>query len=242
MNSNAAVWTEEIRWDFDPYPEIIPEYTPIMEVGGVDNKFVQGVKLIADTANIPVTFQVLYDGGQAGPTFTGAFNGKQTLVFSWPPFLAHDIQLVPQANARIWYGGVGQGESAWQYQPFPEMAANWTTEITALGGKGWQFLRYMDIPYLSTSAVTITFTVDTGNGSIAPQTITLPSSGGTQTKSFTQLTPNKWKLIGFSAISSAPFALWLPELEVIVRSWGVDNGGFRVEKPFGGPSSPGASV
>ena len=93
--------------------------------------------------------------------------------------------------------GYGQGESAWQYQPFPEMAANWTTETTALGGKGWQFLRYMDIPYLSTSAVTITFTVDTGNGSIALSTITLPSSGGTQTKSFTQLTPNKWKLIGF---------------------------------------------
>jgi hypothetical protein len=241
MNSNAAVWTEEIRWDNDPYPEIIPEYTPIMEVGGVDNKFVQGVKLIADTANLPVTFQVLYDGGQTGPTFTGTFNGKQTLVFSWPPFLAHDIQLVPQANARIWYGGIGQGESAWQYQPFPEMATNWTTEITALGGKGWQFLRYMDIPYLSTSAVTITFTVDTGNGSIAPQTIILPSSGGTQTKSFTQLTPNKWRLIGFSATSSAPFALWLPELEVIVRSWG-QSGEFRVEKPFGGPSSPGAAV
>ncbi len=242
MNSNAAVWTEEIRWDFDPYPEIIPEYTPIMEVGGVDNKFVQGIKLIADTANIPVTFQVLYDGGQTGPTFTGTFNGKQTLVFSWPPFLAHDIQLVPQANARIWYGGIGQGESAWQYQPFPEMASNWTTEITALGGKGWQFLRYMDIPYLSTSAITITFTVDTGNGSIAPQTIILPSSGGTQTKSFTQLTPNKWKLIGFSATSSARFALWLPDVEVIVRSWGVDNGSFRVEKPFGGLSSPGAQV
>jgi hypothetical protein len=238
----VGLWAAEAKFDFDEYPEIIPEYTPIMEVGGVDNKFVQGVKLIADTANIPVTFQVLYDGGQTGPTFTGTFNGKQTLVFSWPPFLAHDIQLVPQANARIWYGGVGQGESAWQYQPFPEMATNWTTEITALGGKGWQFLRYMDIPYLSTSAVTITFTVDTGNGSIAPQTIILPSSGGTQTKSFTQLTPNKWRLIGFSATSSAPFSLWLPELEVIVRSWGVDNGSFRVEKPFGGPSSPGASV
>jgi hypothetical protein len=237
----VGLWAAEAKFDFDEYPEIIPEYTPIMEVGGVDNKFVQGVKLIADTANIPVTFQVLYDGGQTGPTFTGTFNGKQTLVFSWPPFLAHDIQLVPQANARIWYGGVGQGESAWQYQPFPEMATNWTTEITALGGKGWQFLRYMDIPYLSTSAVTITFTVDTGNGSIAPQTIILPSSGGTQTKSFTQLTPNKWRLIGFSATSSAPFSLWLPELEVIVRSWG-QSGEFRVEKPFGGPSSPGASV
>ena len=240
--ANARIWIAESQWHFDVYPELTAEYTPIMEVSGTDNKFVQGVKLIADTANIPVTFQVLYDGGQTGPTFTGTFNGKQTLVFSWPPFLAHDIQLVPQANARIWYGGVGQGESAWQYQPFPEMATNWTTETTALGGKGWQFLRYMDIPYLSNSAITITFTVDTGNGSIAPQPIILPSSGGTQTKSFTQLTPNKWKLIGFSAISSAPFALWLPELEVIVRSWGVDNGGFRVEKPFGGPSSPGASV
>jgi hypothetical protein len=237
----AGVWDTEARWDFDQYPEIIEEYTPIMELSGPDNKFFQGVKLIADTANVPVTFQILYDGGQIGPTFTGAFNGKQTLIFSWPPFLAHDIQLVPQANARIWWGGIGEGTSEWVFQPYPEMATNWTSEITSLGGRGWQHLRYIDFTYLSTTDITFTFTVDTGNGSIAPVTIIIPSSGGTQTKSFTKVTANKWKLIGFSATSSAPFALWMPDLEVYCKSWGTDPA-YRNVKPFGGPASAGAEV
>jgi len=241
MNSNAAVWTEEIRWDSDPYPEIIPEYTPIMEVGGVDNKFVQGVKLIADTANIPVTFQVLYDGGQTGPTFTGTFNGKQTLVFSWTPFLAHDIQLVPQANARIWYGGIGQGESAWQYQPFPESLELWQTELTSLGGVGFQHLRLLNIEYISTAPATMSFVVDTGNGSYGPVDITILSSSGTQAKWFTQVSPNKWKLISFNITSSAPITIFQEGFEVWTKSWGSSDS-YQKAKPFGGPSDPGAAV
>lgn len=242
LTPTAGAFIEEARWDFDQYPEIIPEYTPIMEVSGPDNKFVQGLKLIADTANQAVSFHILFDGGQSGPTFTGTFNGKQTLIFSWPPFLAHDIQLVPQANARIWYGGIGDGTSEWVFQPFAESASNWTTELTSLGGVGWQHLRYLNIEYISTTAITITFTVDTGNGSIAPNTITIPSSGGTQTKFFTQVSDNKWKLLSMSATSSAAFNLMADGCEVWVRSWGVDTGKYRRATPFGGPMSPEATV
>lgn len=240
--SEAGLWAAEARFDFDQYPEIIQEYTPIMEISGPDNKFVQGLKLIGDTANQAVTFHVLYDGGQTGPTFTGTFNGKQTRIFSWVPFLAHDIQLVPQANARIWWGGIGDGISEWVFQPFAESASNWTTELTALGGVGWQHLRYLNIEYISTTAITITFTVDTGNGSIAPNTITIPSSGGTQTKFFTQVSDNKWKLLSMSATSSAAFNLMADGCEVWVRSWGVDTGKYRRATPFGGPMSPEATV
>jgi len=239
--ATAGAWMSEARWDFDPYPEIIPEYTPIMEISGPDNKFVQGVKLIADTANLPVTFQVLFDGGQSGPSFMGTFNGKQTLVFSWTPFNAHDIQLVPQGNARVWWGSEGEGQSEWVFQPFPELVTNWITELTSLGGVGWQHLRYMNFAYLSTTPITLTFSVDSENGSTAPLTKTIPSSGGTQTKLFLQMSPNKWKLIGFSATSTGPFALWLPDIEVAVRSWG-DSGPYRPLKPFGGTGTPQAEV
>lgn len=241
LTATAGMFVEEARWDFDQYPEIIPEYTPIMEVNGPDNKFVQGVKLIADTANQSVTFQVLYDGGQTGPTFTGTFNGKQTKVFSWVPFLAHDIQLVPQANARIWWGGIGDGVSEWVDQPFPESTSNWTTELSANGGVGWQHLRYLNIEYLSTTPITITFTVDTGNGSITPQTIIIPSSNGAQTKFFTQVSYNKWKLLSMSATSSASFNLFAEGCEIWVKSWGKDQA-YRRATPFGGPSSPEATV
>jgi hypothetical protein len=241
QTATAGVWVEEARWDFDPYPEIIPEYTPIMEVGGVDNKFVQGVKLIADTANIPVTFQVLYDGGQTGPTFTGTFNGKQTLVFSWPPFLAHDIQLVPQGNARVWWGGVGQGQSEWCFQPFAESSRLWQTELTSLGGVGFQHLRLINVEYISTASATMSFVVDTGNGSYAPAAITIPSSGGTQTKWFTQVSPNKWKIISFKVTSSAPITIFQEGFEIWTRSWGSSSE-YSKQKPFAGPSAPGAIV
>ena len=237
----VGIWSEEAKFDFDPYPEIIPAYTPIMEIGGDDNKFVQGVKLLADTGNLPVTFQVLYDGGQTGPTFTGTFNGKQTLIFSWTPFLAHDIQLVPQANARIWWGGVGQGESEWVSQPFSEAAKIWQTELTSQGGVGWQHLRYINIEYISTNPITLAFVTDSGNGSIAPSTITVPSSGGTQTKLKITVSPNKWKLLSMGATSSTAFYLMTEGMEFYCRSWNSSEN-YRVERPFGGKTSGGAEV
>jgi hypothetical protein len=237
----VGLWSEEAKFEFDPYPEIIPAYTPIMEVSGDDNKFVQGVKLLADTGNLPVTFQVLYDGGQTGPTFTGTFNGKQTLIFSWTPFLAHDIQLVPQANARIWWGGVGQGESEWVSQPFSEAATIWQTELTSQGGVGWQHLRYINIEYISTNPITLTFLTDSGNGSIAPSTITVPSSGGTQTKLKITVSPNKWKLLSVGATSSTSFYLMTEGMEFYCRSWNSSES-YRVEHPFGGKTSGGAEL
>jgi hypothetical protein len=241
QTATAGVWVEEARWDFDPYPEIIPEYTPIMELSGPDNKFFQGVKLIGDTGNNPVTFQILYDGGQTGPTFTGTFNGKQTLIFSWTPFLAHDIQLVPQGNARVWWGGVGQGQSEWCFQPFAEASTLWQTELTSLGGVGFQHLRLINVEYISTASATMSFVVDTGNGSYAPASITIPSSGGTQTKWFTQVSPNKWKIISFKVTSSAPITIFQEGFEVWTRSWGSSSE-YSKQKPFAGPSAPGAIV
>lgn len=232
-----AGWS--IQWQSDPYPEITKAYTPIMEIHGPDNKFFQGVKLIADTANEAVEFQVLYDGGQTGPTFTGTFDGKQTLVFSWTPFTAHDIQIVPQGPARVWYGGTPGGTSEWVFEPYPEKALNWDTELTALGGVGWQWLEYMNVEYSATAAIALAFTVDSGNGSIAPATVTLPSTGGVQTKTFFWVTPNKWKLLAFSATSSAAFYAFAEGMEVWIGSWG---GKKRQIKPIGGPSASGAKV
>ena len=243
VSSDGVPWNRgpdagwSIQWISDPYPEITKAYTPIMEINGPDNKFMQGVKLIADTANQPVTFQVLFDGGQTGPTFTGTFNGKQTLVFSWTPFTAHDVQIVPQAPARIWYGGVGQGQSEWVFEPFPEMAANWVCELTALGGEGWQTLDYLNIEYSASAAITLIFLIDSGNASIAPSPIILQPTA--QTKTFLQVTPNKWKLLGFSATSSAEFYAFAEGMEVYVRNW---DGKRRLVKPFGGPSATGAQV
>ena len=231
--------------DFDPYPEIIPEYTPIAEISGPDNKFVQGLKLIADTANLfrsHSKFSMTEDS--SGRRSTGTFNGKtDAYFFRGHRFSRIDIQLVPQANARVWWGwnrrwSLGMGV----FQPFAESATTWTTELTAFTGRAGSIWRYINVEYQSTSAITLAFTVDTGNGSIVPATITIPSSGGTQTKlKITVTGPNKWKLLGVSATSSSPFYLMKEGMEFYVRSWG-STGPYRKEMPFGGPTNTGAEV
>jgi hypothetical protein len=236
--SNAGIWSEEIQWIFDAYPEITPQYTAIMEIGGPDNKFVQGIKLTADTGNVPVTFQILYDGGQVGPTFTADFNGKQTKAFSWPPFMAHDIQLVPQSNARIW-----TDVSEWVYKPFPESVSDWESEMLSFGLKGWLHIPWINLSYAATTPVTLTLTFNTG-GVI---TLTFPSTGGKQDKVFQTLPASssvgscKFKLVSFKVSSSAPFNIFQPDCEVAIKEWG-STGSYQIIRPFGGQNQPGAEL
>jgi len=224
-----------------PFPEnIYDRASDWIDLGAA--KFVQGYSIMADSFNVPKTFQL-----QSGDDFSfhplveipvgGTPFAKQTRkVFSCVPFVCHTLRRVASDGVawRVW-------EEAPIFAPYPEMQQNWTTELTALGGVGWQHQRYMNFAYLSTAPITLTFSVDSENGSTAPLTKTIPSSGGTQTKLFLQMSPNKWKLIGFSATSTEPFALWLPDIEVAVRSWG-DSGPYRPLKPFGGTGTSQAEV
>ena len=198
----------------------------------------------ANSFNVAKTFAVEDDKGilhtpQPSPA---TFNGQGVQAFSFnPPFQSHQIRIVSTDNVpwQLWPSGTGS--ATWVSVPFPEAAETWQTELTALGGIGWQHLRYLNIEYVSTSPITITFTVDTGNGSIAPNTVTIPSSGGTQTKFFTQVTFNKWKLLSMSATSSAPFNLMAEGVEEWIKSWGRDPA-YRRANPAGGQTSPNAEI
>jgi hypothetical protein len=225
----------------EPYPEnTYDRATPWVDFEAA--KFVQGYSIMADSFNVPKFFQLESGDDHSLHSFVEipgggvAFNEPMRKVFSCVPFVCHSLR-------RVTDDGV-----AWRvfneepiFQPYPEMQENWTTELTSLGGVGWQHLREMNIAYLSTTAITLTFSVDSGNGSIAPVTVTIPSSSGTQTKLKVVPTYNKWKLLGFTFTSSAPFALWLPDLQLKIRSWG-EVSAYRVDKPFGGESSPSAAV
>jgi hypothetical protein len=205
-------------------------------------KFIQGYSIMADSFNVPKTLQLQSGDDQSIhslveiPSGGIAFNKQTRKVFSCVPFIAHTVRRVSDDGV-AWR--VFEEEPI--FQPFPELQMNWTTELTSLEGVGFQHLRYMNVAYLSTTPITLVFNVDTGNGSIAPNTITIPSSGGTQAKLFMQMSFNKWKLIGFTATSSSSFRLWLPDLELWCRSWG-SSASYRQLKPFGGNSSPSAPV
>jgi hypothetical protein len=251
--SNAGLWSDEVKWFFDLYPELIPARTPIMELSGPDNKFMQGIKIVADSANNfvgdtngqPVQFQILFDGGQIGPTLESrVFNGKQTQVYSFnPPFNAHDLQLVPLQPVRIWLPGMGGddslGESSWVFQPSPDSATTWATEASTFGLYGWCFIYQINLAYVSTTPVTLTVTTDQG-----VFTLTYPPSTAGPTvpsKVLLKCPRNKWKVVAFSATSTSAFSLWQELTEVWIRSWG-ETGEFHKINPFGGPSSPAAPI
>lgn len=204
--------------------------------------FVQGVIIEADTFNVSKIFQLQDSDTLAFHTLnevgTGvAFNRQSTKAFSCTtPFVAHLVRVTTDDGVpwRVWRTDL-------QTQPFPEETMLWQTELTALGGIGFQHLRLMNLEYISTEAITLSFTVETGNDSITPATITIPSSGGSQAKLLLQMSPNKWKLISFSASSTAPMRLFLEGMEVWCREWG-SSGQYRKMRPFAGPSSSQAQV
>lgn len=215
--------------------------TDWMDCGG-GAAFVQGIIIEADTFNIPKVFQLQDSDTLAFHALNEvaagiAFNRQSIKAFSCvTPFVAHLVRVTTTDGVpwRVW-------NTQLIYQPFPEQTQLWQTELTSLEGVGWQHLRLMNLEYISNAPITLTFAVDTGNGSIAPNTITIPSSGGTQTKLLLEMSFNKWKLISFGASCSTPMMLFLEGLEVWTRSWG-NTGEYRKQKPFAGPSAPGAVV
>jgi len=98
----CRVWWDEISWNYDPYPELIAAYTPIMVFSEARAHYVRGIRVVGDSNNNTVTLNVRYDGNQNATALTGVWNGKQTVPFSVTPFVAHEIQLVPNAEIRLW--------------------------------------------------------------------------------------------------------------------------------------------
>jgi hypothetical protein len=211
-------------------------------VAGGAAGFCQGILVEADTFGATKVFQLQDSDTLAFHTLNEvgagvAFNRQSIKAFSCTtPFVAHLVRVTTDDGVpwRVWNNQIVA-------QPFPEATQLWQTELTALGGEGFQHLRLMNLDYICTAPITLSFAVETGNGSIAPAMITIPSSSGTQAK--LKLTPtfNKFKLLSFSASCSAPMYLFLDGLECWLRSWGSSSS-YRKMRPFAGPSSPGAVV
>lgn len=109
-----------------------------------------------------------------------------------------------------------------------------STVITpAFGSAGYQFVRELAFEYKSNASVMLSFVAtDTSNNSYAPQSITLPSTGGDATKTRFQVTPNKtqWMQLRFDSADPS-LQVYLEGLCLIVRTWGLP-GPFRQVFPF----------
>jgi hypothetical protein len=108
---------------------------------------------------------------------------------------------------------------------------------TSHGFMGWQHVREVNIGHRSTADLTLVITPDVGLG----YGFTIPNSHDLVTKTKVTINPMKGKIFQYYVTSTAPFYLFLNDVEIKLGLWGR-TGPYQNVKPFGGPSRPGALV
>lgn len=220
-----------------PQPETTGERVTDWEDGGYTGaKLVQGVRITADSMNVAKPLQVQAADDLSTHTFAegnGTWNGQSTLAFSFAvPFVAHLMRTLStdQTPWKKW-------NIEYIFSPYPELVKEWHTEGTSHGIEGWQHAKEVNFAHISTADVQLTLVPDNG----APFTVTIPNSGGVQTKTLVTFPANKFKIVSYNASSAAGFRLWVNDIEVKVKQWGSE-GPYQVVRPFGGPSQLQAEV
>lgn len=105
---------------------------------------------------------------------------------------------------------------------------------SAIGGSGWKHIKEYTIEYASNSEIEIIpIVADSGNGSYAPASITLPSTGGALTKLHGLWSPNKFKLMQFETdiTDDLTAQVYLDGFSVQTKDWG-SNGAYQPVNPF----------
>lgn len=223
----ARCWWDEIVWDAEEYPELNVEYTAIVDCGYERAKFMQGVVIPIDTNGAPVQFQFInIDTGGVYTSPAYIATGKQAQAFSWPPFIAHHIQILPSGPARIFLA-----EASWVFEPTPELALTWTTPAMTHGLTGWLHQRLAWMAYLSTQTVTFTRTFSDGSS----ETYSLPSTAGAYRKTLLPLVPKKSMWYQYSMTSPAVFKVFVNDIELHTKQWG-SQGPYTIQRPIGAPS------
>jgi hypothetical protein len=235
LNSSTAIYVWSPSWV--PQPEGTQNRPTDWDDGGYPGtKFVQGLILEADTFGNAKQFsaQASDDLSIHVPNEVPVkFNGQSTLPFTFsPPFLAHSMRLVATDGVQWRNWGL-----KWVFEPYPELVAQWQTEMNSHGIKGWFHLREMNIPAIALADLILTLVFDHWPTII----LTVPNTAGLFVKQKVTLPANKSKLVSYRLNSAQPFRLFLPDVEVKIKEWGSE-GPYQVLKPFGGESATGAEV
>lgn len=216
-----------ISYFFDPLPELAAIATSYSDEGYPGAKFVQGAVIRAVTPTL-TTAQVQFDGDQGGPGITMNQPGSVPFdaPYSWVPFIAHNLRLVPSGPMRL-------EKVRWVFEPAPELAQFWFTQGTSHQIPGWQFLRDGYVAHISSAEIKLTVTIDGRN-----YTYTIPGSSGAYQKNYLIFAdaniPLKGKLFTYSLFSSAPFRLFVRDSEIRVHPW--SGAGYQLRQPFGDTS------
>jgi hypothetical protein len=200
--------------------------------GNAHYKFVQGIRLHANTHGFTKQLQVQYDGYQIGPTITVTHDGEQTKPYSFAvPFKAHMMRLAPLDGVpwEVW------PDSEWISEPEPEPANYWISQPTALGQGGYIHVREAWIPYAGPSGGIVSAIVD---GATVVTIAILPASLA-PVKFYVPCPPLKGKYWQLTA-SGTNLQIYERDCEFLVKSWGSTEPYTRV-RPFGDMSGGGGA-
>lgn len=219
------VYLYEWQPSYLPLPEITSSRPTDWQTGGaLHYKYVQGIRLHANTFGSLKILQVQYDGYQNGPVIPVNMNGEQTIPISFQtPFKCHMMRLVP-VDDTPWEVFP---DSEWIFEPEPEPAAYWISQPTALGQNGFLHAREMWVPYAAPGSSVFSVIVDGGT----PVTLATLSSSTSPSKQYVVLPPLKGKYWQWTA-SGTGLQIYENDLEVLVKSWG-STGPYQRVKPFG---------
>src|SRR6202012_5014289 len=113
----------------------------------------------------------------------------------------------------------------------------------AIGGRGWMHFYECTVEYQSNQAVSLSFiAADTGNGSYAPDAVSLPSTSGLPTKYTFKVSANKWKWLQCQFSSTDPTMKgFLEGFAVEAKEWGTQQE-YVTMMPFASGGGEGAEA
>jgi len=233
-SSDAAILFE---WQpsFFPTPEDTKDRpTDWMDCGTMRYKFIHGCRITADTGGVARTVVIQYDGGIVGATLTVNHNGELTLPYSFPPFKAHLVRLVP-TDPNSWR----MFQVEWEVDIEPEATGYWVTQPTTFQMNGYLHIRDFQFAYATVNSGGVLLLIVDGVSHTLIANI--PSTSGVEVKKYFPAPPLKGKLWQLYGTGTA-LQIYQNDCEFRVKSWGADR--YVPLRPFGDVSftSGGAKI
>lgn len=181
-----------------------------------------------------LSLDMLAAGGNviATPMLNGTAFGSPTIITGGQS--AHAVTPVPlngeqrsqSLGLKLSWNDQGVQSKVFSWQPTYTVEAeeiiDRASDPTNFGLKGFTATGpYMIVSHQSTQDITFTFTRSIGT-TVLTTAVTIPNSGGVQTRTLVELPPMKGLLWQMRAQSSAKFQIWNEESVIIVRAWDGD--------------------
>ena len=204
-------------------PELMVRRASDWDTAGYEGpKWLQGMRLKADTQGVAKEIQVQYDQDRIVANLTITHNGEVTREYSWPPVVAHQMRIIGLDDDQWRMLGV-----EWIAEPEPGLAGRWQTQFTNLDLRGYWHIRDLLIAHRSFADLTLTVGVDG-----VSYTYLIPGSGGQRVRTYLAAQAVKGKYAQLIVTSSLDFALYLKDVEIRAKPWG-STGGYQTFRPFG---------